>query len=134
MSDQPTPADLIQHYHQLSGWLDTESKRLEEYYKPHRVKLEEIKNQLLAMLNEQNLDSFKSEHGTAYKSEITTPKIIDKEKFLDFVLEDWGNRGELLQIAAPQKSAFENYMQENNGALPPFTEVSKFIRLNIRRS
>ena len=129
-----TPAELIKQYHELNAWLEAETKRLEDYFGPHRKRLEEIKNQLLAMANELKVDSFPTEFGTAYKSTIVTPKITDKEKYLDWVLENWDMAGDMLQIAAPQKKAVDAYMQEHNGSLPPFVEISSFTRMNINRS
>lgn len=134
MSDQPTPADLIKRYHELNAWIESESKRLEEYYKPHRQKLEKIKNQLLAMANALGTDSFKTDFGTAYKVTIVTPKITDKEKYLDWVLEHWNDVGDMLQVGAPQKKAVDAYMQEHDGALPPFVETSSFTRMNVNKA
>lgn len=129
-----TPADLIKQYHQLNAWIEAEMKRLDEYFKPHKEKLDQIKNQLLAMANELKVDSFPTDYGTAYKSTIVTPKITDKEKYLDWVLENWNDVGDMLQVGAPQKKAVEAYMQEHDGKLPPFVEISSFTRMNINKA
>lgn len=129
-----TPADLIAERNKIKAHLEAESKRFAEYCAPANARVQEIDNKLLEMLLEQKCDSFKTEHGTAYKSTIITPKVIDKEKFLDFVLEDWDNRGAMLQINAPQKDALTEFMDANNGHLPPFVETSSFTRVNVRKT
>ena len=126
---------LIAEYNSLTDHVEAESKQFAERMKPHNTRVEEIKNLLLAMLNEQNADSIKTDHGTAYKSVIVTPKATDKVKFLDFCLENWDVIGnDMLQIGAPKKDAVKNWQDDHAGALPPFVETSAFTRINIRRS
>lgn len=127
------PADLIADYNKLTAFIEAENKRFDEHMKPARTRVEEIKNSLLALMNEQRVESFKTEEGTAYKSVITTPKITDKTQFLDWCLEEWDSRGAMLQIGAPQKDALNEFMDVNDGGLPPFVEISSFARVNIRR-
>lgn len=129
-----TPADLIAEYNTLTTFDETESKRFAEHMKSTKARIEEIKNLLLATLNERNEKSVKTDFGTAYKSTIVTPKITDKIKFLDWALEDWDNRGAMLQIGAPQKAALDTYMDDNEGKLPPHVETSSFTRINIKAS
>lgn len=134
-------ASLIAEYNQIEDHLAQQSKLFAEYRKIYDEKLNAIRNQLLEMLNALNSGkpegkraSLSTEHGTAYLSTIVSPKIIDKEKYLDFVLDDWDARGAMLQIGAPQKDALRDYMDSHDGALPPHVEVSSFTRVNIRRS
>lgn len=129
-----TPADLIAQYTELDDYLSGQNKAFAEFCKPHKEKLDAIKNRILELLNEQQCESFKTDVGTAYKSTITTPKLVDNTAFLDWVLEQWDQRGALLKIGAPQVDEFKTYMDENNGAMPPGTDVSHFTRVNIRRS
>lgn len=144
----PTPSELVYEYTQLDNYVDAETKRFGEHLKPHKQRMEAIKNKLLEMMNEQGTD-FKTDYGTAYRSTITTPKVDDKEKFLDWVLDDWDHRGDFLQIGAPQIDAFRDYVdrrkmqlkefEEQHGGppedisiTPPGTSVSYFVRVNIR--
>ena len=129
-----TADELVAEYIALDDKLSQAMKAVEEKLKPAKTRMEDIKNALLAMLNEQGAENIKTDHGTAYKSVIVTPKVVDKLKYLDWVLEDWDTRGEMLQLGAPQKAALQEYRDDNNDALPPFVEVSSFTRINIRRS
>lgn len=134
MTKAPTAADLVAEWNKIDDYVKAETKRFGDHIKPATTRGEEIKNLLLAMLNEQRCDSFKTEAGTAYKSVIVTPSVTDKEKFLDFVLDDWDNRGDMLQIGAPKKEAVVAFQDSNNGSLPPYVETSSFTRVNIRKS
>lgn len=129
-----TPADLIAEYNKIRAFIEAENKRFAEHLKPHNERLQEINNQLLALMNEQRVEAFKTDEGTAYKSVLVTPKVTDKLAWLDWCLEDWDGRGAMMQIGAPQKEALKDYQQEHEGHLPPFVETSAFTRINIRKS
>lgn len=139
MTDQPAAASLIRRYYEVEAFLKAQSDAFEKNAKPHRDELEQIKSQLHARLVELNgaegkRASLATEYGTAYLSTIVTPKVIDREKWLDWCLEDWNGRGAMLQITAPQKDAFNDYRDRHDGALPPNVEISSFTRVNIRKS
>jgi hypothetical protein len=126
-------ADLIQEYRRTDDWVTKETARFTEHLAPTKNRLEEIKGILLGMLNEQKTNSMSTDNGTAYISTIMTPKITDRDKYLDFVNENWDEIGnELLQVSAPQKSALKTYMEEHQDQPPPGVEVSYFNRVNIK--
>lgn len=134
MTDQ-TPAVLIAEILQLDDWIDAQTTRFNEHMKPHREKIEALKNQVQDYLNNSGGKSFKCEHGTAYLSTIVSPSIDgDKTVFLDWCLDDWDHRGAMLQIGAPQKTALQEYMDAHQGQLPPAVKTSSMTRLNVRRS
>lgn len=136
-----SPAELIAEHNKIKDFVAAQSKALSEHLKPYNERSTQIENKLLELLNALNTGhsqgqkaSFSTDHGTAYLSTIVTPKVVDKEKWLDFCLEDWDARGAMLQIGAPIKDALQSYQDDNNGALPPHIETSAFTRVNIRRS
>lgn len=129
-----TPGELIQARIGLDTYLKAEMAQLDTYYKPMREWLQAADNKLLELLNEQGCDSFKTEHGTAYRSVITSVKVEDRTKFIDFVLDAWDTFGNEMLMASPQKDAVKRYAEEHNGALPPGLSTSAFTRVNIRRS
>ena len=129
-----TPAELIAEILRLDEWIDVQTKRFGDYLKPHRESLEAMKLQLQDYLNKQQMNSIKTEHGTAYLSTIVTPSIDgDKTQFLDWILEN-SQWEAMLQIGAPQKAALQEYLDANNGQLPPHVKTSSITRLNVRRS
>jgi len=131
--------DLIAEFIKLDDWIEAESKRFAEHLKPTKQRMEEIKALLLTELNKQAGSakaSISTDAGTAYRSTIVSPKIEDRDKYLDTVLENWDEFGNaMLQLMAPNKEAIADYQQANDGKLPPGVKFSEpFIKVNIRRS
>src|ERR1700675_92672 len=128
-------SDLVAEHNRLDDFISAETKRFTEHLKPTKTRIDEIKSILLGMLNEQKANSFATDAGTCYISTITTPKVIDRDKYLDFVNEHWESIGnELLQVGTPQKDALKQYLEDNKNQPPPGIEVNYFNRVNIRRS
>lgn len=139
MQDQPTADDLIARHIQLDDWCTAQQKQFEEFLKPHKTEMADIKNKLLEMINRVGGEKIGTAHGTAYTSVIVTPKVADRDKYLGWLWEmpdtEWDAYGNaMLQLSAPQKDAMTEYMQSHQGQLPPGTSTSSFTRLNIRRS
>ena len=142
MTDKP-PAQLIAEILGLEDWIDAQTSKFGDFLKPHREQVEALKMQMHEQLLKLN-EAKPGEHpkasiatgaGTAYLSTIVTPTIEgDKTNFLDWVLESWEDRGAMLQIGAPQKAAFQEYLDAHEGQLPPNTKVSSITRVNVRRS
>jgi hypothetical protein len=130
-----TAVELITEFTKLDDWIASETKRFTDHLAPHKKRMDEIKATLLGMMTEQRLNSMPTDVGTAYISTITTPKVVDRDKYLDFVNEKWDEIGnELLQVGAPQKDALKQYLEDNKNQPPPGIEVTYFNRCNIRRS
>ena len=132
--------ELIGEHRRIADHVTAQTKAFQEYCKPYREREDWIERQLFIRLAELNKGgpegkraSISTEHGTAYLSTIVTPKVVNKEQWLDWVLEDWDNRGGLLAIGNPVKEAFNEYVDEHK-APPPHVETSSFTRVNIRRS
>ena len=135
VSGKISAADLIKEHTTLDDWIAAETKRFGEHLAPTKKRCDEIKGILLGMMHEQKQNSMSTDNGTAYISTITTPKVIDRDKYLDFVNENWESIGnELLQVGAPQKDALKQYLEDNKNQPPPGIEVNYFNRVNIRRS
>ncbi len=133
-----TPADLIAEHRRLDQELDVASKLFNELCKPRKERQEQIRSQLHQMLLDLNGGAigkakFSTDEGTAYLSTIVTPKVVNENGWLDWILEDWGNRGPLLKIGSPVKAEFDSWV-ERHGAPPPFIETSSFTRVNINSS
>jgi hypothetical protein len=137
-----TPDQLIEKYLKLKDHCAAQSKQFQEYLKPFNEQMVEIENKLLAMLHDLNKNKpdakkamLSCDSGTAYLSTIVSPKITERDKYIDFVLDNWDSVGNaMLQLAAPQKDAVEEYLTAHEGQLPPGVTTSAFTRVNIRRS
>ena len=133
-----TAAELVAEAVRLKDHIEAEAHKFETSIKPLTEQLESVKNQLQAEMNRQGCTSVKTENGTAYISTIVSPSFADGDKiaFLDWCLEDWDSRGEMLQIGAPAKAPLKEWIESNGGELPPHVTTSVFTRVNItpRRS
>lgn len=144
-------SSLVQEWQQLKQHLTEQGKQFQEYCRPYRERQDAIEAAIHAFLNENKLQNVKTEHGTAYKTVATTPKIEDRTVFLDFCLDNWDDGGnELLQLGAPQIDAFRNYIADREKYLeemrqrgqlpndlsltPPGTSVSYYEKVNIRKA
>lgn len=139
---EETADQLIERFLKLKDHCAAQQKQLSDFLKPFQEQMAEIENKLLAMLNALSKNKAESKRaqlacdaGTAYLSTITTPKVVERDPYIDFVLDNWDTIGNaMLLIGAPQKDALEEYMTAHNGQLPPGVTTSSFTRVNIRRS
>ena len=127
-------AALVSEHQKLRTHVEVQQKVFSEYCKPYNERMEQIQALITSAMTEQGIKSFKTDTGTAILSTIVTPKLIDETKYLDWVLEDWDKRGAMLKIGPPLKDALTEYMDANNGALPPNIETSSIVRFSIRKA
>lgn len=145
-----TANDLIAEDIKIDDFCKQQVKAFGEFLKPHKARQEEIQNLLLALLNQQQVDSIKGDAGTCYKSNIlnvgmdpegTDPYVpheggqprVGREAFLDFSLDNWETFGQDGLMFSAQKDAVKKYIEEH-GKPPPGIKISYFTRVNIRRS
>ena len=149
---------LIKRELELSDYVAAQTKAFGEFCKPFREEIDAIRGRLLAMLIEQKTDSFKTEFGTAYKSEIMNQKLdvaappyieapaytedgitvpartyTGREALLYWALDNWdkyGNEG--LTVGVPIATV-KQVMEDTGGHPPPGITVSFFTRVNIKR-
>ncbi len=127
-------ASLVAERQKVRAHLDAQDEAYKNYCAPYREQIEKLDAQITAAMTEQGIKSLKTDTGTAILSTIVTPKITNKEAFLDWVLEDWDSRGAMLQIATPLKETITDYMDANEGRLPPNIETSSMLRFSIRKA
>ncbi len=145
-----TANDLIAEEIKIDDFLKAQDKAFAEFKKPHIARRDEIQNLLLALLNQQGVDSIRGDAGTCYKTNIlnvgldpegTEPYVKPdtgteergREAFLDFALDNWESFGQEGLIFSPQKDAVKKHIEEH-GKPPPGVKTSYFTRVNIRRS
>lgn len=134
-----TPLQLIEEYHKNAAYIKAEGERFDEFMKPWRMRQDQIEKTLHAKLLDLGAEagekaSISTEAGTAYLSTIITPKIIDRDAFLKYCFDNWTTVGNaLMQLGAPHKATFSEFVEQHNGQVPPGTTVSSFTRVNINR-
>jgi len=128
-----TDDQLIAKNHELEDSLKAAQNKLDEWAKPHKEQLAEIKAMLFARLNERGADSTRTDSGTAYISTIMNTKIEDREKLFDFLADNWDEFGGDASLNL-KVEAVKTFMETNNGQVPPGMSISHFQRLNCNRS
>lgn len=85
---------------------------------------------LLQSLNASNLESLRTEAGTAYKSTQARVSVADWDQVRDFIEQNsfWHMLDKRVN-----KTAVLQYKEEHAGALPPGLNYSEEIVVNIRR-
>lgn len=136
-----TPAELIAEHNKIEAELKQAATRFAEMCAPRRLRQEQINGELhaaLLALNGGNIGkaSFATDYGTAYLSTTETPSLPAEHRvpYLDWVLEDFNGRGNLLVIGTPSIVEIRAYRGDNNGALPPFVKITPFTRCNINKT
>lgn len=127
--------------------------------KPFNDKKAILEQAMLAMLNEQNAESVKTEHGTAYKSTVMSVTVDPDggwDKVVEYILAgaidriaDSLEKGEPpeAQIAAfrdtPEmalinrsvnKTAVKEIMEQQDGFIPPGVKTALITSVNVRRA
>ena len=128
-----TAEELIAETIALKDRLKKRNDAFAEFCKADKDQIKANEAALLNMLNEQRLDSVRADAGTAYKSTITSYKIVDRDVVLRLILDNWLAFGNDMLLFNVQVDAVAKYRDEH-GALPPGLTSDSFVKLNIRRS
>lgn len=127
----PTIEELIAKYHALTDYMDKEQAAFDARLKPWKDGAKGIKAFLMSELNRQGVRNFKTDAGTAYLSTTMGVKVDNRDAWLQFVQDNnqWG----MLECYA-YKKPIEDWLEANQGVLPPGIAVSYDTKCNINRS
>ena len=92
---------------------------------------ETIEAQIMEQFNADGTDSLKTEFGTAYRTIRTSATVADWDATLDYVK---GNDFWSLLEKRVNKTAVEDFIELNDGALPPGINITRTQAINVRRS
>lgn len=110
----------------------TELKRkYEDEDKGLKAKQEVLEGQLLKFLNENEMESVKTPHGTFYRQEELTPTGADWNKFYQWIAD---NNGFDFLERRIKKTAIKEYMEMHNGGIPPGVSVYREFVVRVRRT
>lgn len=150
-SNPLSDADLVRRYNELRAYKE---KRLDEVnveLAPLNEGMEAIKGEMLRRLNERSPDvtkkaNSKTEHGTAFRVRHVRAKVVERDRFLDFCLENWDTVGsDILDVSAvtsgfsDEKGSFFEWVsahrdEKGNEQFPPGLEVERTVTVNIRKA
>src|SRR6202162_2206499 len=113
-----TAAQLVERRMKLKAHVESQKEQFDNYLKPYLEGIETCDNALLEKMNAEGTDSFKTDFGTAYKSTLMNVKIVSRERYLDYVLENWDVIGNEMLQAGAQKDAVKQFIENSNGTPP----------------
>lgn len=130
----PMPANLGQIVQAYSAIRDARTAKRRDY-EAADLALEEDQHKLkvimLALLNSNGARSINTDHGTVYRTEKIKPSAADWSAVYAWIGEN-PERFELLEKRL--KSTFvKDFMEENEGAIPPGINVHREFEVAVRR-
>lgn len=157
----PTVDEVTARYIQLRDEKDILAKRHKDEMEPLGRKMQAIENWLQAKMQQDGVDSYRTEHGTPYLNTATNVSLQDADAFKTFAMHpaalhicDYLNssgitmtpdhlaaikqilqvmpRWGIMDVRAGKKGIQE--MLESTGTPPPGVIVTKFTSVNIRRA
>jgi hypothetical protein len=155
----PTIEEIVDKYVQLRDRKAEISKRHVEELAPYNEGMENIEKWILNKMNEDGVQNYKTDAGTAYKATTTTVKMVDAKAFKEAIFAPAAERlisllgvsgdmdallGEVQNIILESalwdmvdfragKKGIQAHLEEKE-SLPPGVTVDSFTTLNIRRS
>lgn len=109
---------------QLKKAFDAEDKALKD-------KQDKLEKAMLAHLNSTNTDSVRTESGTFYRQEEITPSGADWNALYRWIVEN--DAFDALERRI-KKTFVKEYMEANEGAIPPGVNVYREYVARVRRS
>lgn len=146
-----TPAQLIAQYQKVKQLREAVEERHAKELEWYKTSMAALTNALLTMANEQGVNSFSCEDGTAYKSEILNMQVTDEHALLDFAEENWETFGSSLIKVSAIKEPLQNWLESAEGKLwlmqnpatgndaaswrpgAPGVNISYFTKMNVRK-
>lgn len=96
-----------------------------------KAKLEKLEGVLLGQLNTTNTDAIRTEAGTVYRQEDITPSGTDWSAFYDWVKAN--DAFDALERRI-KKTFVSEYMERNEGAIPPGVSVYRKYVVRVRKN
>lgn len=125
-----TLSDIIKRRIQLRDFVEREQAAFDARLKPYFDAATALENAALEKLNLEGEDSVKTEFGTVYKTRLLTTKVVDRDAFMGFVVE---NEAYNFLTSAVSKEAVKEYMEAHQSA-PPGVDTSTIVKVNFRRA
>lgn len=117
--------------------------KMDALKKAHKEELKELKEKQTQLgmyiqkaMDEQGVESMKTEGGTAYKTKKDSVTVQTKAEFMQFILdriEEEGVDGLYYLTSAASKNAIKEWMDEHNDTPPPGIKYDQFYEVQVRR-
>ena len=127
----PTVDDYVAQYVKLRDFIKKETDAFDERLKPYKDAMALIEAQLGQKMLDDGVESFKTEHGTAYKSSTLSVRTADKDSFVRYVIGEqaWG-----LVDFRPLKEGVKEFLEQHGDTPPPGVDIAFVTNVRVRRS
>jgi putative heme iron utilization protein len=124
-------AAIVKKYVELRDFVQEENKLHAKRMKSYTDAMEVLEGAAQQLLKETNQDALSTEFGTAFKVPKSSVTCIDKETFHAWVrkMNAWG-----FLTGHVSKEAVEEWMELNEGSIPPGIKVDGWIAVQFRRA
>lgn len=121
---------VVERYIALRDARDALKKEHAEALRPYTEAMELIEQRLGSYMSQHGLESLPTPAGTAYTSVLSTASVKDRNAFMQHCSAN--NAWHLADMRASSVEVMA--WAEAEGDLPPGIEVSRRLRVNVRRS
>lgn len=122
-----TDAKLIEVFLALRTKRDEAKAKFKKDQRPLLDVMEKVQNVLMDRMNKAELSNISTGTGTAYITERSSARVVDKEAFLNFVREDhW----DFLDMKANAPTSVE--FAKEHGEPPPGVNIVRDTTVNVR--
>lgn len=91
---------------------------------------QKLKALMLGLLNDNGATSIKTDHGTAYRREVLKPSAADWNAIWEWMVAN--NCPDLVERRL-KVTTIKEYMEQNDGAIPPGINVHREYEVTVRR-
>ena len=121
---------LVRSYVACRDDLSRETKIYNALKKEHKLDMQIISDHIMELADDQNVNSFATPHGTAYRMYKDFIQVENWGMALDFIIQE-----DLLHLLTKSvgKAAAKEYMELNEGNLPPGLKYGKIPEIGVRR-
>lgn len=121
---------VVRAYVNCRDSLATERAKFKQVEQEHKVSMDVLEEELMKQATAQGVESFKTQFGTAFVTKKDFIKVENWDAALDYML---ANDLRHLLTKSVAKAAAKEYMDENNGALPPGLNYGYIPAIGVRR-
>lgn len=122
---------LVAAYVQLRDLRSQRKAAFDNQDAEDKARQEKIEGILLGRFESEGIESCRTGAGTAYKAIKTMANVADWDSALGFIKEE--EAWEFLERRI-SKTAVEQYMEANEGKVPPGINIRRETVINVRRS
>jgi hypothetical protein len=128
-----TDAQLIEQYQKIRAKLAVIKEEFTKACEPYEKHVNTIETELARRLIERGAQNTKTEFGTAYFAHGIRAKVVDRDAFLKFCVQNWAGYGQEMIDVRALRDGVKDFIASSKEP-PPGVEVENYTNLNVRRT